>query len=259
MSHPLVTVDFHNTLIECEEWFQLEVRTLASSVVDWAVQQAAIQNVSVDRTVIDAEYRKLRLAIHLHGHELEAERSVVTVLDRIGIALERETIASAVRELMLTALHHAKSVPGALLFLQELHAQGVRLAIVSSAVYHPFLEWALAEHAMRDLLDVVVTSASCGFYKSRPEIYWAALDAIGAPANESVHIGDSLRFDVGGASMAGMKTAWYDRQRSNGREALGIVPDLVVTDLGSAWRDMLVLTRTAVGGIGSRPGIGAAR
>lgn len=243
MSSFAVTVDFHNTLIECDEWFQLEIRTLVSSVRDWAAANAGQRMPSIAGQVIDDEYRKLRLAIHSHGHELEAERAVAVVLDRLGIALARDVIAAAVRELMHGTRQFAQPVPGALQFLQELHAHGARVAVVSSAVYHPFLEWALDAFSMRDQLEIVVTSASCGYYKSRPEIYWAALAALGTPAQEAAHIGDSPRFDVGGAAAAGMKTIWYDRSRFSNDGTPEFVPDLIVTDLESASAGVLALAR----------------
>ena len=64
----------------------------------------------------------------------------------------------------------------------------------------------------------VVTSASAGFYKSRPEIYLHAAEQLGVVPQPMVHVGDSLRFDVGGASRAGMGTVWLQhRERHDGR------------------------------------------
>lgn len=241
MAGSVVTVDFHNTLVECDQWFDLEVRSLVSSVLRWAAVNNGAGPPSVAPHVVDSAYRKLRLAIHTHGHELEAERATAVVLDRFGVALERDVIATAVRELMHSTLSSARPVKGADQFLRELRTQGARIAVVSSAVYHPFLEWALERFNLLDHIDLVITSASCGFYKSRPEIYWAALDALAAPAHESAHIGDSLRFDVGGASMAGMKAAWYDRSASQRARDPDYIPDLVVTELESASAQMLEL------------------
>jgi putative hydrolase of the HAD superfamily len=243
MSRPVVTIDFHNTLIECDEWFQLEVRTLVSAVLDWAVAHGERALVTVDPQVVDDAYRRLRLAIHAHGHELAAERAVAVVLERVGAFLPHDMIAIAVRELMLAALTFAKPVSGALQFLQELHDQGAGIAVVSSAVYHLFLEWALDAFAMRGQLAAVITSASCGFYKSRPEIYWTALAELGSTPNSAVHVGDSLRFDVGGASAAGMKTVWYDRTPSSPNGNPDFAPDLIVTDLAFAAEQVLALTR----------------
>jgi len=231
MSGSVVTIDFHNTLIECDPWFELEIRTLVSSVLDWAVANDGADVRQIDRKLVDSEYRKLRLAIHAHGHELTAERAAAAVLDRVGLSLDHDVIATAIHELMHSTLQFARPVPGAGQFLREIHSAGARLAVVSSAVYHPFLEWALEAFSMRDRLEIVVTSASCGFYKSRPEIYWAALVALGGPANGATHVGDSLRFDVGGAAVAGLKTTWYKRACTSEDRVSEFAPDLVVTNL----------------------------
>src|SRR5688572_22569840 len=176
MPQTAITVDFHNTLIECDPWFELEVRTLVSAVLDWSIANNGATAPAIDWQVADREYRKLRLAIHAHGHELEAERAVSVVLDRLGITLSQEVVTTAVRELMRATLPFARPVAGAPQFLSQLRSAGARIAVVSSAVYHPFLEWALEAASLLDQLEAVVTSASCGFYKSRPEIYWTALD-----------------------------------------------------------------------------------
>ena len=243
MVGPVVTVDFHNTLIECDEWFHLEVRTLVSAVLDWASEHAGAAEQLINRQIVDDEYRRLRLAIHSHGHELEAERAVAVVLDRVGISLAQDVIAAAVHELMHGTLRFAQPVAGARQFLQELHQQNARIAVVSSAVYHQFLEWALESFSMLNHVNTVITSASCGFYKSRPEIYWAALAALDTASHGAAHVGNSLRFDVGGASAAGMKTVWYDRAPSTKGGTQEFIPDLIVTDLESASEQVLALTR----------------
>jgi FMN phosphatase YigB (HAD superfamily) len=241
MSKSTVTVDFHNTLIECDSWFELEVQTLVSAVLDWAIANNGGVAPPVDRQVVDREYRKLRLAIHAHGHELEAERATVVVLDRLGITISPDVVTIAVRELMRATLPFARPVAGAPQFLEQLRSGGARIAVVSSAVYHPFLEWALEDASLLDQLDTVVTSASCGFYKSRPEIYWTALEALGATAKPSVHVGDSLRFDIGGAGRAGMKTAWFNRSNAATHSLSDFRPDLVVTELATASQHVLEL------------------
>ena len=62
---------------------------------------------------------------------------------------------------------------------------GVPLGVISSAVYHPFLEWCLEAWGLRDDFAAVITSAGCGFYKSHPGIYQCALDALGAAPHEA--------------------------------------------------------------------------
>jgi FMN phosphatase YigB (HAD superfamily) len=114
--------------------------------------------------------------------------------------------------------------------VRALHDDGIRLGVVSSAVYHPFLEWSLEMFGIASAFTTVVTSASAGFYKSRPEIYRRAAEHLGVSPNRIVHVGDSLRFDVGGASRAGMGTVWL-QHRERREDERKFSPDLTLSTL----------------------------
>ncbi len=228
-----ITFDFHNTLIECDAWFQIEIRTLVSDVLRYWHDLGEIEVPLAVQVNADVEYRKLRLAIHGHGHELPADRAVRTILERIGFVLPWDAIDIALDAIMRGAFANARPVTGAPATVQELSAEGIQLGVVSSAVHHDFLIWSLDRFGMLGSFDEVVTSASCGFYKSRPEIYWSALADLSAPASSALHIGDSLRFDVGGASRAGMRTAWYQRAGAKEIPTPELKPDLIVASMAS--------------------------
>jgi len=230
----VLTIDFHNTLVECDEWFELEVRTLVSSALAWIEEHTDHRFPQVDPLQADAVYRKLRLAIHHHGHEVDAYRSLALVLERLGAVVPHHVIRDAVDARMRESLAYASPVAGAGELLRAVREQGIRIGIVSSAVHHDFLEWALERFSMREHIDTVTTSASAGFYKSRPEIYWTAMAAMKHVPSRGLHLGDSLRFDVGGAQRAGMQSVWFDRKGEgiNGNEHFR--PVLVVTDLRDA-------------------------
>jgi FMN phosphatase YigB (HAD superfamily) len=117
--------------------------------------------------------------------------------------------------------------------VRELSQTGAPIGIVSSAVYHPFLEWTLEAFGLRDAFQVIVTSASAGFYKSRPEIFLHAAEALGADPGRMVHVGDSLRFGVGGAGRAGMAAVWL-RHDGGRHEADAFTPDLTLETLVAA-------------------------
>lgn len=233
--NPTITFDFHNTLVECDEWFRIEVHTLVSDVLRYwqDIGEIEVPASMLDRA--DHEYRAVRRAIHGHGHELPANRAVRTILERIGFALSWDAIDIALDAIMRSALASAKPVEGAAETIELLAQRGVGLGVVSSAVHHEFLVWSLERFGILDRFECIVTSASCGFYKSRPEIYLAALDALAAPPSDSLHVGDSLRFDVGGASRVGMSTAWLRRAQDPPIGSTDPVPDLILSTLtGSA-------------------------
>lgn len=231
MTRQAITFDFHNTLVHCDEWFELEVRELPSAFARWHEEHHGPLCLNGAAAGLADAYRKLRGAIIDHGHELTAERSLAVVFGQVGIHVDQKVLEKGVHALMLQAFDHAHEVVGAVETIRELSRRGIPLGVVSSAIYHPFLEWALDRLEISDLFGVIVTSSSCGYYKSRPEIYWHALSKLNAHPSESLHVGDSLRFDVGGASRAGMRTVWLDHG-SSGRDT--IEPDLAVSTLRGA-------------------------
>jgi beta-phosphoglucomutase-like phosphatase (HAD superfamily) len=105
------------------------------------------------------------------------------------------------------------------------------------------LEWTLESFGLRDALQVVITSASAGFYKSRPEIFLHAAAALSADPRRTVHVGDSLRYDVGGASRVGMGTVWLRRDDAR-RSDDPYTPDLTLETLESSSPRILDILRS---------------
>lgn len=188
----------------------------------------------------DGRYRQLRKEIMEHGNELTAEACLQIVFGDLHLPVPEEDVRTGVGQLMREALTEATPVLGAVETVREIHGAGVPIGVVSSAVYHPFLEWTLESFGILGAFRVIVTSASAGFYKSRPEIFWHAAEALGAVPERMVHVGDSLRFDVGGASRAGMRTVWLRENRVEAGDQ-AIQPDLALTSLESAAPEILAV------------------
>ena len=225
-----ITFDFHNTLAACPEWFELEVRRLPSAFLDWWAdgRRDALSPETLKET--DDRYRQLRHEIIEHGNELSAEACLETVFAAMRLDVPAADVRQGVAMLMRDALSGASPIPGAVGVVRAIHAAGVPLGVVSSAVYHPFLEWTLESFGILDAFQSVVTSASVGFYKSRPEIYLRAAESLGAMPERMVHVGDSLRFDVGGAIRAGLGTVWLRRDGAKMDEESEL-PDLILETL----------------------------
>ncbi len=222
-----VTFDFHNTLATCDEWFQLEIRTLVPALLHWHGSDVAGDLDALETAAIE-RYRALRLEIIHHGNEQDAVSCAMQVLGDLEIDIDRETVERGIAALMRDALAGSEPVPGVVETVRRLAGQGMRLGIISNAVYHPFLEWSLEKFGLAGAFDVVVTSASAGYYKTRPELYHHTLDLLGSDAERAVHIGDSYRFDVLGARAVGMRTVWFD---TGHHEGAGDEADLRVTTL----------------------------
>lgn len=204
-----VTLDFHNTIARCDRWFELEVRELVPELLRLLRERGQHAGDDQQAERARAAYRALRQEIIASGEERDALDCALATLATIEVALPQSAVAAALDELMREAAVGAEPMPGIVAAIGALRGRGLRLGVVSSAVHHPFLEWTLDRFGVAAAFDTVITSASCGYYKSRPEIYQLALRELGVTADEAVHVGDSYRFDVQGARRAGMRTVWY--------------------------------------------------
>lgn len=209
MSLKAVTLDFHNTIARCDRWFELEVRELVPELLRLLRERGEHGGDGDEAERARAAYRALRQEIITSGDERDAIDCALATLTAIDVALPQTAVAAAIETLMREALEDATPIPGVIEAIGALRARGLRLGVVSSAVHHPFLDWSLARFGVADAFSTVITSASCGYYKTRPEIYRLALHRLGVAADETIHVGDSYRFDVQGARRAGLRTVWY--------------------------------------------------
>lgn len=226
-----ITFDFHDTLASCDRWFELEVRTLPAEVVGRIPIEQWTGGPLPAPDAITSTYRALRAEIIGHGVELDALAGVVETLRRLGLGADQATIARTIDDLMRKTLTDVQAKPGAVETVTALHEAGFALGIVSSAVYHPFLVWVLDRFAILPLFETIVTSASTGFYKSRPEIYRHALRDLDIAATETCHVGDNPRWDHLMAKSLGMRTVLVSDKEVDSSQA---APDLHIRSLVDA-------------------------
>jgi HAD superfamily hydrolase (TIGR01509 family) len=235
-----ISIDFHDTIAIAPAWFALEVRQLPAMVLSDLIDAGAIAapGARLSRARMENDgprleragqvYRALREEIQEHGREQDALSCVQHTLHSLDIVVPDSVVQPAIDALMASVRGDARPRPGIHEAIRAFRDARIPLAVVSNAVYHPFLDWCLADWGLADAFTAVITSASCGYYKSHEGIYRCALDALGAPADETVHIGDSYRYDVEAAHRLGMRTVWLHLR---GDRPEPCVADLVVTDL----------------------------
>ncbi|MHB8645458.1 MAG: HAD family hydrolase [Thermomicrobiales bacterium] len=223
-----VTFDFHDTIAIAPAWFALEVRQLPGMVFHTLATRGVIPLDGAQMAAVTEPYRALRLAIHEHGRESDALAGVQHAFRAIGLALPDATVMAAIDELMASVRAGAYPRPGVVDAIRAFTAAGVPMAVISNAVYHPFLEWCLADWGILDAFAAVISSASCGYYKSHAGIYMCTLETLGVAPGETVHIGDSYRFDIEAAHRLGLRTVWLNL---TGDPRDPCVADLVVYDL----------------------------
>jgi len=221
-------------MANCDPWFKLEVRDLPWAVVAHLGCTATARLTKPD---LDAAYNALRRRVIDSGDEIDALSAVVEILAEYDVVLERRVVIKAIDELMLAALTSLEPVAGIAETVRHLHARDCRLGVISSAVHHQFVEWSIRKMDLGDAFSSIVTSASAGYYKSSPRIYQHSLRELNATPGQATHVGDSVRWDVGGAQQAGMNAIWLDTGRPENRTSslsINVTPDLTITSMEGA-------------------------
>ena len=141
------------------------------------------------------------------------------------LAIERpadcEHIAAAIIEVDRALLDYPPPLlPGAVEALQALSGR-FALAIVSDTGFASgrAQDVLLEREGIRGLFTATIYSMDVGHAKPRPEIFRAALDALGVAAGETLHVGDNERTDVAGALAMGMRAVRIDALREAGNSS----------------------------------------
>lgn len=110
------------------------------------------------------------------------------------------------------------AAPGLLAWLGE---QGIKRGICSNAPFPPeMMHRQVATNGIAQLVDAIVFSSEIGRRKPAPEVYRAALEAIGTDAERTLFVGDRVREDFEGPRALGMRavilTAHADERPPDG-------------------------------------------
>lgn len=179
---------------------------------------------------VDREFREGRYA---KGLELPTDERFTAVLDRLGL-VDAELTArmttihmDAIRRHTGVPEHHAG-------LLAELEKR-VRLGVCSNFSHSPTALRILEDAGFQRHFHAIVISDAVGIRKPRSEIFEAALARLGVAVDEVLHVGDSLRADIGGAASAGIPSVWVTRRIRDPEQKLrdhdGPAPDYVIDDL----------------------------
>ena len=94
--------------------------------------------------------------------------------------------------------------------LAGLRAKGIRCGVCSN--FDSRLTAVLADHDLAGSFDSLTISSLAGWEKPHPNIYRAALAALGSEPSETLMVGDDWQHDVEGPRAAGMQAVWLRRQ-----------------------------------------------
>jgi len=193
---------------------------LAPSVFDpGAVGQAVLRDV----LAIEARARRELFEFDLSAAILRALAARFPEIDETWDT----RLDTAVFGVMRRELHpRDDAVP----MLRALKNAGFKTAIVSNTQFRSANHLAdLRRDGMLEWLDATVFSIDVGVRKPRPEIFQAALDALGLAPSQAVFVGDSIEHDILAARRMGMRTILIrtpDNAALAGHQADAIIDDL---------------------------------
>lgn len=118
--------------------------------------------------------------------------------------------------------------PDALPVLSWLGSHGVKRGICSNAPFPPaMMRRQLDVNGIAPHVDAVVFSSEVGRRKPAPDVYRAALEAIGTAPEATLFVGDRVREDFEGPTAAGMRAVLVSREgRSDGIPTIASLAEL---------------------------------
>lgn len=221
-----VTFDFWNTIAQVP----------AGAMVDARRRAVAAACDACGAEVEPAALGKALEEVRLHweeswaaGRHLHPGEGAEMLTRSLGIREEgREAVAAA----FLGALDQAplELPPDIHACLEALQERDLALGIVCDAGFS-------GGEVLRGLLDREGLlrhfqgwgfSDEVGHYKPAPQIFEAALSALGARPEQTLHVGDLRRTDVAGAAALGMKTARYTGMQDDADPTAEVEADFVL-------------------------------
>jgi putative hydrolase of the HAD superfamily len=125
---------------------------------------------------------------------------------RAGLDLEDELLYEILDEEQLCWDRAVRVDADALQVLSWLGAHGIKRAVCSNAPFPPeMMRRQVDTNGVGELMDAVLFSSQLGRRKPAPEIYRAALEAVGVGAERALFVGDRVREDYHGPRAVGMR------------------------------------------------------
>ena len=146
------------------------------------------------------------------GDEMTAvERRLHRLAREVKVAIPRGHALQAVEKSIDVWHDYVRLDPAAIEVLSEISRER-SLALVSNFDYAPYVHRLMRRWELEPLFDTILVSDAVGVKKPHPGIFEQALRELGLNAAEAIHVGDSQE-DIEGASGAGIRPIWIDRQR----------------------------------------------
>lgn len=215
MPEPLKAVmfDLDGTLCEyrIKPFDALRLALAAQGLKAWMASNAAItrDRFSAQLKAVWKESQDLARAGQLNAFAYGASTETVRrTLTQAGLPTARvETLQEAY---LATMVEHLQLREGAQRVVQALSGR-YRLALLTNGPSR--LQWSKIDRlGIRPWFAQVVVSDDVGVRKPDPKIFQILLKRLKLPAAQTLYVGDTLQYDVLGATRAGVRSVWLNPQ-----------------------------------------------
>lgn len=134
-------------------------------------------------------------------------------------------VADDVMQVFLRERNKVELFPGVLETLALLRRRGIKLGAITNGNAD------MSKTPLKDALEFCVSAGALGQLKPGEAPFREALSRSSSSAARTVHVGDDLVSDVGGAHRLGMRTVWFNGKNKPLPEEYEEQVDAIVTDI----------------------------
>jgi HAD superfamily hydrolase (TIGR01662 family) len=158
-----------------------------------------------------------------------------SLLSEMGYSeISDAVLRKVLRDMYAVSQAHWQREADTLPTLQDLHAQGYRMGIISNAGDDQDVQTLIDKAGIRTYFDIILTSAAQGIRKPNPRIFFQALQHWGVPPERAIMVGDTLGADILGAKNAGIYSVWITRRASSNQPHQELmIPDATTDSLNA--------------------------
>ncbi len=128
----------------------------------------------------------------------------------LGISADPEVYTDLAIDFDTLYIICVRPVSGAVPLLRELRERGVKVGIVTNTTKE-MLHQKMSRCSIDGLVDFAVSVETAGKLKPDPSVFNLALTEGNAKPDETVYIGDTIKYDVMGALFSCIKPIWFNR------------------------------------------------
>jgi FMN phosphatase YigB (HAD superfamily) len=230
--------DLGHTLIDYySSWEVPELRAIERSyrlAVEYGCEAPSEKfQTELRKMLLDGRMRKEKEMVEIPLYQI-----LDTIYQRFGCEVTDEMLIEGMDIFYGVLVEDRRLVPGTIEMLDMVRSKGYAIGLVSDVAWglpSDYPQRDMAYFRIIDYFDDMVFSTDVGLRKPHPKMFKIALSNLGADADESVFVGNSLQCDVKGALGVGMtavlkKSDYYQPDDS-------IVPDARV----DRWSDLVAI------------------